>query len=322
MAGGGESPGGRPAEHSRPCPFRKPLAWAGSPTLCLILFSALACQGSLADGETLSGKRALAHVEKIVSFGPHPPGSPAQVQVGDYIVRELESYGVTVHSHSFKPYTPLGRLPMRNIWGEVQGARDSVLLLASHYDSKYFPDFPFVGANDGGSSTGLLLELARVLSAHNPTEFTLWFVFFDGEEALQTWTDADSLYGSREFVRMLRQKDQLRSVSAMLLLDLIGGRELVLRQDSNSTPWLNELIWRQAALLGYERIFVPFGQVSAIDDHIPFLQAGVPAVDLIDLSYPHWHQPSDTLDKLSAENLEIVGKVVLASLPEIARRLQ
>ena len=287
-----------------------------------ILALCFACSSGSAEVDQVGGERALRHVEEIVRHGPHPPGSDAQKKVGDYIEGVLESFDLEVRSHSFRPMTPKGPLDMRNIWGVLKGKRPNVIILASHYDSKLFEEFPFVGANDSGSSSGLLLELARVLSLNNPIDYSLWFVFFDGEEAIRRWTDDDSLYGSREFVSMLKRSGQLNTISAMILLDLVGGDDLELRRDGESTEWLTDLIWRRSAQMGHSDIFLPEGELNVPgDDHIPFIQAGVPAVDVIDLTYQHWHKPEDTLDKLSARNLEIVGRVVLASLPDFAAHL-
>ncbi len=280
------------------------------------------CSGILAGGQSIDGESAMEHIRQIVSWGPHPPGSEAQKKVGDYLVSTLKSFGLQPHEHRFEALTPQGRIAMRNIWAEVQGTTDSVIVLASHYDSKYFKEFEFVGANDGGSSTGVLLELARTLSESNPTPFTLWFVFFDGEEAFRTWTSRDSLYGSREFVKWLRGQGKLNKVSALILFDLIGSKDLVLRRDQNSTQWLNELIWRKADEMGHSDVFAPSGWTAALDDHTPFSEQGIPVVDLIDVRYPHWHTSGDTLDKLSSRKMEIVANVVLAGLPEIASELK
>lgn len=282
----------------------------------------LGCPSSAAEQASVDGERALGHVSRIVEHGPHPPGSVAQSKVASYIESELRTLGLEVHDHAFTAVTPQGRLSMRNLWGIIPGKRREILLLGSHYDSKYFEEFSFVGANDGGSSSALLLELARLLVERNPTDYSLWLVFFDGEEALEEWTNLDSLYGSREFVRLLKRRDQLSSVSAMILLDLVGGSELVLRRESHSTPWLADLIWSRARKLGHGDLFRYQRTIAVEDDHVPFLQAGVPAANLVGLNYRHWHTPQDTLDKLSARNLEIVGEVVLASLPDIAGYLQ
>ena len=289
----------------------------------VLLFSlCFACSSGAAEVDQVDGARALHHVEQIVRFGPHPPGSEAQKKVGTYIEEVLDSFGLEVRSHAFRPVTPKGRLEMRNIWAVLKGKRANVILLASHYDSKLFERFRFVGANDGGSSTGLLLELARVLALRNPTEYSIWFAFFDGEESIEeAWSDADSLYGSRELVKLLKRSGQLNSIAAMILVDMVGGSDLGLRRESNSTSWLKDLIWNRAAAMGHGEVFQRAGRFTVTDDHIPFLQEGIPAVDLIDMNYGPWHSPEDTLDKLSAQNLQIVGSVVLSSLPEISRSL-
>ena len=289
--------------------------------LLLILSSGCSRVGTSADIDEVNGENTMRHIEKIVSYGPHPPGSEAQKKVGAYIVDQLKSSNLEVQTHTFEPVTPHGHLQMTNIWGVVNGKRDQVIILASHYDSKYFENFPFVGANDGASSSGLLLELARILAKRNRTDFTLWFVFFDGEEALLEWTSADSLYGSREFVKMLKRSNQLNTISALILLDMVGEKDLLFYKDGFSTAWLKNIIWMKAAELGHDDIFKTWGSVSVQDDHIPFVEEGIPVVNIIDLNYAYWHTSKDTPDRLSAENLEIVGNVVLASLPEIMRYL-
>ncbi len=287
----------------------------------LVLFC-FSCLDTSAQIGLVDPDRAMRHVEKMVSYGPHPSGSEAQKQVGIYIMDQLQSYGLEVHTQTFQPVTPLGRPEMKNIWGVLPGNRESVIILASHYDSKYFEDFPFVGANDSGSSSALLLELARTLTQESSTDYSFWFVFFDGEEAVVDWTSADSLYGSRDFVQMLRSRGLLHRVSALILLDMIGGKDLVLRKELNSTNWLNQIIWDTGNQLGFGDIFQMRGNTAAQDDHLPFAAEGIPVVDIIDLDYAYWHQREDTTDKLSADNMSIVGNVVLASLPEIAKRLE
>ena len=291
--------------------------------LFIRLLTLLAVAAGCGQGAGVDGLQVLRHTREIVRHGPHPPGSEAQRKAGEYIVGQLEALGLEVDTQTFRPVTPRGRLRMTNIRGILPGREKKVLILASHYDSKFYDTFEFVGANDGASTSGLVLELARVLVQDNPAGLTLWFVFFDGEEAVGEWSSADSLYGSREFVKREKNRGNLRKVGAMILLDLVGGKDLRILQEGYSTPWLNKIIWNQASRLGHERIFRPSGRASHIeDDHLPFLRAGIPAVDLIDLSYAHWHKPTDTLDKLSGPNLEVVGAVVLASLPEIARQVK
>lgn len=262
----------------------------------------------------------MRHATAIVGYGPHPPGSEAQRQVGDYLISQLKSYRLDVHTQEFQALTPIDQLNMRNIWAVLPGKTGKIIIVASHYDSKYFKEFQFVGANDGASSSAVLLELARVLRYRNPTEHAIWFVFFDGEEAIREWSDFDSLYGSREFVKMLNEQQKLSSVGALILLDLVGEKDLAFRRDTNSTPWLVDIIWNTAAKLGHGSMFRQ-AAISAIDDHIPFAQQGVPVVDIIDLDYEHWHTPQDTLDKLSADNMRVVAEVVLNALPDVGGRV-
>jgi Zn-dependent M28 family amino/carboxypeptidase len=195
-------------------------------------------------------------------------------------------------------------------------------VLASHYDTKYFAKGEFVGANDGASSTGLLLELARVLAVTGPLPET-WFVFLDGEEAFIEWSSFDSTYGSRHLARRWKEDGTATRVTAFLLLDMIGDRDLGLWDETHSTAWLRELVRTTAREIGLGGILsTSSGAIE--DDHLPFLDAGIPAVDLIDLSYgpgnSYHHQLADTLDKVSAESMEKVGRLVLAVLPKLEAR--
>lgn len=290
--------------------------------LAQVVFLVTSCASTSAVSSLqVDGQKALEHTSRIVEFGPRPPGSDAQRQVGDYLIGQLESFGLKVVTDAFEPLTPIGRLQMRNIRGVSEGNPESVIILASHYDSKLYENFTFVGANDGASSSGLLLELARVLAQENPLESTLWFSFFDGEEAINTWTDQDSLYGSRHLVQQLTDSGDLEKVKALVLLDLIGGKDLVLLRDLSSTDWMNRLFWSKAASLGHQDIFRLQGTTAATDDHIPFSRAGIPVIDIIDLQYDQWHSEADTLDKISSRSLQVVGDVVLATLPDLEKRL-
>jgi len=276
------------------------------------------------------GQRALRHVERLVAFGPRPSGSPALARARAYLIAELRRDGLRVREHGFTAATPDGPIPMVNVIAELRGRRSEVIVLAGHYETKRFDAFRFVGANDGGSSTGLLLELARILAARHraePPPFTYWLVFFDGEEAQREWSPADSLYGSRALVEALRASGELRRVRAAVVVDMIADRDLGIRRESASTPWLTELLWGTARRLGHGAHFLEaFHTVD--DDHRPLLEAGVPAALLIDFDYggrpgenAFWHTPEDTLDKLSARSLQVVGEVLLEALPALAREL-
>ncbi|MEW6731118.1 MAG: M28 family peptidase [Acidobacteriota bacterium] len=273
--------------------------------------------------------RAFEHVRRLVELGPHPPGSSAIKQAREYITKELTGYGLKVQTDSFRAHTPNPRFPeveMVNLIAEIPGQQQGVIILASHYDTKWFPDIEFVGANDSGSSTGALLELARQLANSKP-KYTLWLVFFDGEEAMNgPWIEGDNTYGSRHMAERLTKEGKIRDIKGMILLDMIGDRELNVVRDAYSTSWMSDIIWRTAARLGYAKHF-DTNSTYLEDDHIPFLRAGVPAVDIIDFSYgsdanDYWHTAGDTLDKLSPQSLKVIGDTVLHSLPEIAARFK
>jgi len=259
------------------------------------------------------GAAALRHVERLVAIGPRVAGSPGGVKARQYIVDSLRAAGVTVRVEPFDADTPHGRLPMANIVAVIPGRRPDVILIAGHYDTKWFREFRFVGANDGGSSAALLIELARRLR-ERPHEYTYWIVWFDGEEARESWTPLDSLYGSRRMAADLEKSRRLPR--ALIVADMIGDRDLGIRREAASTPWLTDLIWVSAARLGHTASFLP-DVLPVEDDHAPFLRAGVPSALLIDFDYPPWHTAADTLDKVSARSLEIVGSVLLDALPAI-----
>ena len=262
---------------------------------------------------SFDGAAAMRHVERLVAIGPRPAGSPGAARARAYIIDELKKAGVSAKVEAFDATTPHGRLPMANVVAVIQGRRPDVILIAGHYDTKWFRDITFVGANDGGSSAGLLIELARRLRERQ-REYTYWVAWFDGEEARESWTATDSLYGSRRMAAELGKSRRLPS--AMIVADMIGDRDLGIRREAGSTPWMTDVIWSSAARLGYTAHFLP-ESLAVEDDHAPFVRLGVPAALLIDFDFPPWHTPEDTLDKVSAKSLEIVGKVILDSLPGI-----
>jgi len=265
----------------------------------------------------VDGAAAFRHVERLVGIGPRVAGSPGGERARAYIVGELRRRGIEAEVRPFEAGTPHGRLRMANVIARLPGRRPEVVVLAGHYDTKLFNSFRFVGANDGGSSAALLIELARRL-AKAPRDYTLWVVWFDGEEAREAWTATDSLYGSRYLAAELAQAGRLPR--ALVLVDMIGDRDLNIRRDTYSTPWLTDILWSSAARLGYAKHFLS-DPLPVEDDHAPFLQAGVPAALLIDFDYPPWHTAGDTLDKVSARSLAIVGDVVLDALPSIEHYL-
>jgi Zn-dependent M28 family amino/carboxypeptidase len=297
-------------------------AWrpAGPAAALLALTFAASVAGQTPAPAAFDSSRAYTHVRELVALGPRPAGSPANVKAREYVLQTLGQAGIKATVQPFEASTPVGPVAMANVIGTIPGQRPGRIIIASHFDTKPQLPFRFVGANDGGSSTGALLELARVLKAGPPPRFTLEFLFFDGEEAYGEWRDTNHTFGSRHYVDAARKAGTLRSIEALILLDMIGDRNLNLKRDTHSTPWLTDIVWAAARRLGHGAHFLdePF---PVEDDHIPFLRAGVAAVDLIDLDYPEWHTAGDTLDKVGARSLQIVGDVVLAALPEIEARL-
>jgi len=262
---------------------------------------------------SFDGAAALRHVERLVAIGPRPAGSPGAVRTRQYVVGQLRVAGISARLEPFDADTPHGRLPMANVVAVLPGRRADVILIGGHYDTKWFREFKFVGANDGGSSTALLIELARRLR-ERPREYTYWIAWFDGEEAREAWTAADSLYGSRRMAGELGRSRRLPR--AVIVADMIGDRDLGIRREASSSRWLTDIIWASAARLGHGAHFRD-DSLSVEDDHAPFLRLGVPAALLIDFDYPPWHTPEDTLDKVSARSLEIVGNVLLDALPAV-----
>jgi glutaminyl-peptide cyclotransferase len=276
-----------------------------------------------------SGERAMDHVRKQIDFGPRPPDTQQLAKTRAYITNELKSYGLNVSLDEFNATTPQGEKKMANIVAEIPGETKSLILITSHYDTKYYKDMYFVGANDPASSVATLLEIGRVLGSRTEKpKATYRLVFFDGEEAFcEGWSDCgdqenpDNTYGSRHYVSQLRARNELADTKAMILLDMMGYKNLELGRDPMSTRWLQDIIWKTGRELGYGKVFVDREEGVGGDDHEPFLGAGVASVDLIQLSsYPHWHKADDTADKISAQSMKIVGEAILASLPKIAEQ--
>ena len=292
--------------------------WTSAKTLVVVFFAAasLAAQAPNA----FDSSKAWEHLRQQVAIGPRPSGSPGNLKNRDYIKATLAGFGIKTVEQPFEGATPLGPIKMVNLIATIPGQRPDRIVLASHFDTKIFRDFRFVGASDGASSTAALLELGRVLKARPQLPFTIELLFLDGEEATGEWQGTDHTYGSRHYVAAAGKAGTLKSLRALILLDMIGDRQLNLRREQNSTPWLTTIIWNTAKRLGHGAQFLD--EVTPIeDDHIPFLKAGVQAVDLIDLDYPAWHTAQDTIENVAARSLQIVGDVVVAALPEIEQRL-
>ena len=273
------------------------------------------CSAQPAPAKTFSGAAALNFTAKVVAFGMRPSGSAANVKQREYIHAQLATCRCEVSSDSFTAQTPDGPVAMENIIAKFPGKSGRAIAITGHFDTKKMAGF--VGANDGGSSTGILLEMAAVL-AGKPRTDDIYLVFFDGEEAVRDWTDTDSVYGSRHLAAKWSADGTNRRLKALINVDMTGDKDLDIVYEYSSSASLRKLVWDAADALGYSANFLR--QPSSVeDDHIPFLKAGVRAVDMIDFESQDtfWHTPQDTMDKLSAHSFEIIGAVVLKSIAEL-----
>jgi glutaminyl-peptide cyclotransferase len=304
---------------------------SGRPCVLGFLLVLFACAPNVASVELRHGggsstsafdsSRAFEHLRALVAIGPRPPGSAGITQAREYITTQLKRLGLSPTEQPFDAETPLGPMKMTNISVRLPGKRPERLIIGGHYDTKRFREFRFVGASDGGSSAAMLLELARVLK-DRARPSTIELVFFDGEEAtLPDWTGTDHTYGSRQYVAAARKDGSLSGIKGMILLDMVGDRALTIRKETRSTPWMTSIIWDTARQLGHHAAFLD-ESFPVEDDHVAFLDAGIPAVDVIDLDYAQWHTADDNLDAVSARSLQIVGDVIVESLPKIVARLQ
>ena len=280
----------------------------------------------------LDGGRAFAHVERLISFGSRHVGTPGIERARGWILQTLEGYGLSPRRHDFEARTPhpeLARVPMANISVDLPAApkadqRAGTVLVGGHFDGKILPDGePFYGANDGGSSTGLLLEMARCLAKH-PPPVPVRLVWFDGEEALVEWGDADGLYGSKHMAAELKGSGEHERIAAVVIVDMIGDARLRIQRERLSTDWVRAALDRSASRLGHAELMR--GRPMAVeDDHVPFQRIGIPAAVLIDLrlgpgweSNAYWHTRRDDLSRISTESLRAVGRIVIGALPELA----
>jgi Zn-dependent M28 family amino/carboxypeptidase len=278
-------------------------------------------------GSSFDGARAYQHVRRLVEMGPRSPASDGIHHAQVYIVGQLKSYGCLVEEHDFHGSTPIGNLAMKNIIAKIPGTSPGIVLYTTHYDTARLPDF--VGADDGGSGAGTMLELARLLCGRKGP-LNVWIVFFDGEEAQGQWTNRDavqwtntnSTFGSREMAASMALSGDLQRVKAMILADMIGSVNLKIKRDTNSTVWLTDLIWATAARLGYSKTLVNETTTVSGDDHLSFIRRGTAACDLINQEIPYWHTTQDALDKVDPRSLAVIGHVLVATLPELERKFR
>ena len=290
----------------------------------LMCVACLSCGGCARKSESktepwneFSGQNALRHVQQLVDLGPRPPGSDALEKSRAYITKQLELSRWRVTRQSFTDDTPRGKVEFVNLIARhpsQNGKATPSFLVCSHYDTKVFESIRFVGANDGGSSTGALIEIARVLDGHPELAAKIELVFFDGEEAYVSFSETDGLYGSRYFAKQLSPMDRF---AGGILLDMIGDRSLTITLSPDSPMQMTADIFASAEALKLRDRFTYF-QSSIMDDHTPLNGAGIPTIDLIDFDFPPWHTAEDTMDKISAESLQTVGAVTLYYLSQFA----
>ena len=263
----------------------------------------------------INGNHVMQYVKEVVAIGSRPVGSAGHAKLEQYILSKLK--GVDVEQDKFIAQTPVGKFPINNIIAKFPGRKDGIVVVAGHYDTNYPLPKAYVGANDGGSSTALLLALTDQFRGKERDGYSVWLVWTDGEEAFVKWTDTDSLYGTKQLARKWQQDATAKKIKAFILVDMIGDADLDIQKETNSTPWLSDLVDQAATNLGYQSHFYEYSAAIA-DDHLPFLKIGVPAVDIIDLDYGYnnvyHHTVQDTLDKLSTQSLAISGDVVLETI--------
>ena len=271
--------------------------------------------GKPASRPDINGNHVLQYVKEVVALGSRPVGSPGHAKLEQYILAKLK--GVDVEQDKFVAPTPVGKFAMNNIIAKFPGRKDGIIVVAGHYDTNYPLPKAYVGANDGGSSTALLLALADQFRGKERDGYSIWLAWTDGEEAFVKWTDSDSLYGTKHLAAKWQQDGTARKIQAFILVDMIGDADLDIQKETSSTPWLSDLVYQAATNLGYQSHFYAYS-AGIEDDHLPFLKIGVPAVDIIDLDYGYnnvyHHTVQDTIDKLSPQSLAITGDVVLETI--------
>ena len=278
------------------------------------------------DPATLQGARAMKEVTQFLSVGPRPSGSSGAQRAAGYLAARLEQYGLSVSVDEFREASGNTNVLFRNVLGTVTGQSDRTIILASHYDTKAGISPGFIGANDSGSSTGLLLELARLLAGIPAHSHTIVCAFLDGEECAVRYGPHDGLHGSRRLAGQISGPSSRREIVAVIVLDMVGDRNLSVTIPRNSSPELVSMAFQAARDHGVRSMF-SLAATDILDDHVPFRKAGIPAIDIIDFQFgsvpgknDYWHTDQDTIDKISEESLEIVGRVTLGMLNRLANR--
>ncbi len=268
------------------------------------------------------GGRALAYTRQYVAIGPRWIGSPGHAKAEAFLKEQFRHD--QMEEDKFTTNTPAGAMQMHNFIVRFPGKKDGIIVLASHYETNYpLRNIHYVGANDGGSTTGLLIEMANYLRGKTLDGYSVWLLFTDGEEAIKNWSDTDSVYGSRHLAIKWQSDGTLKRIKAFILADMLGDRDLDVQRDLNSTAWLEDLIYQAATEYGWQSYFFE-NKTYDDDDHLPFVHRGVPCADLIDLNYgyqnAYWHTAEDTMDKLSAKSLTIAGDTILETIRLLNQR--
>jgi Zn-dependent M28 family amino/carboxypeptidase len=269
-----------------------------------------------------NGAKALEYARQYVAIGPRWPTGPGHLKAEEFLRNQFKHD--RLEEDTFTANTPIGLVPMRNFIVRFPGKKDGVIVLASHYETNYpLKNINFVGANDGGATTGLLLAIADQLRGKTLDGYSVWLVFFDGEEAIQEWSHSDSTYGSRHLAARWGRDGTLGKIKAFMLADMIGDKSLDIQHETRSTEWLVGLVRQAVKKFGYERYFFQ-KEMPVEDDHMPFVERGVPSIDVIDLNYgpnnSYHHTAQDSMDKLSAQSLTIDGDVFLETIRLINQR--
>jgi Zn-dependent M28 family amino/carboxypeptidase len=290
--------------------------------LAALMLAAALSSARAQDLPQFDGKRALDYTRQFVAVGPRWIGSPGHAKAEAFLKTQFRRD--QLEEDTFTTNTPAGPMEMHNFIVRFPGKKDGVIVLASHYETNYpLRDIHYIGANDGGSTTGLLIEMANYLRGKTLDGYSVWLLFTDGEEAIKSWTDADSVYGSKHLAEKWQADGTLKRIKAFILADMLGDRDLDIQRDLNSTPWLEDLIYQAASEYGWQSYFFE-NKTSDEDDHLPFVHRGVPCADLIDLDYgynnAYWHTAEDTMDKLSAKSLTIAGDTILETIRLLDQR--
>lgn len=289
--------------------------------VCLVFVAVAASAASLHD--SFDSQQAYAYTAEVAGFGERWPGSPGHQKTEDLIHHVLQKDDARIEADDFTASTPRGPIPVHNIIGKFNVNADpaqQIFILAGHYDTLFKTGF--IGANDGASSTAILLSFADALS-HQKTKMQIWLVWTDLEEAIRSFDNGDGLYGSTQLANKLAAEGLVPRIRGFFLLDMIGDKDLNVARETNSSPQLQRIISQAANQLGYGNYFFKYDS-DIIDDHWPFLQQGIPAVDVVDAEFgpmagsdgmgSYHHTNADTMDKVSQHSLEVVGRTILLTI--------